>query len=87
MSYMCINFRLPPVIKLTVGEENGAVRKWSQDMRFLYESECMTALQCKSIAAELHQKVLTLAAKLSSTVRNNLADLELLEKEFQNLQK
>lgn len=84
---MCVHFRLPPVIRLTVGEENGAVRKWSQDMRFIYESECMTALQCKSIAAELNQKVLTLATKLSSSVRHCLADLESLEKEFQNLQK
>lgn len=53
----------------------------------LYEAECMTTLQCKSISAELTQKVLNLAARITSPIREVLIQWHTIEKEFANLKR
>lgn len=68
-------------------EENPSVRNWLENVRMLYEAECMTTLQCKSISAELTQKVLNLAARITSPIRAVLTQSHVIEKEFDNLKR
>lgn len=58
-----------------------------QEARQLYEPECMTTLQCKSISAELAEKVSHLAAVATSTLRELLNHIQMIEAEFDNLKK
>ncbi|XP_031358874.1 protein inscuteable homolog isoform X1 [Photinus pyralis] len=70
-------FRLTP--------EAPPVRKWLQETKYLYETECTATLQCKSIAAELNQKVALLATSLTSRLRKVLSDSETILSEFNNI--
>ncbi|KAK4881524.1 hypothetical protein RN001_004843 [Aquatica leii] len=71
--------------QFNVNSQPLSVQKWLQEARDLYEPECTTALQCKSIAAELNQKVALLAARLTTTLRKILADSEMILVEFNNI--
>lgn len=68
-------------------DETLSVRNWLKDARMLYEAECMTTLQCKSISAELTQKVLNLASRITSPIREVLIQTQIIEKEFDNLKR
>ncbi|KAF5286332.1 hypothetical protein FQA39_LY04230 [Lamprigera yunnana] len=70
---------------LNTNVEPPSVNKWLHEIKDLYEPECTTALQCKSIAAELNQKVALLAARLTTNLRNILSDSEIILTEFNNI--
>ncbi|KRT81992.1 hypothetical protein AMK59_6107 [Oryctes borbonicus] len=76
--------RVPPITIQNV-EDGTALKRWMQEARQLYESECMTTLQCKSISAELAEKVSHLAAVATSTLRELLNHIQMIETEFNNL--
>lgn len=59
---------------------------WLKTIRQTYDPECMTALQCKSIAAELQEKVNEIASTLTFQLRDILAQSHLIECEFSNIQ-
>lgn len=75
-------FRIP---SLNIDKEPASVQRWLQEVRNLYEPECMTALQCKSIAAELTQKVAFIATRMTAALRKILVDSELIITEFANV--
>ncbi|KAK5649552.1 hypothetical protein RI129_000581 [Pyrocoelia pectoralis] len=81
LSALQTNNRSPP--KLC--PEAPPVTRWLQETKDLYEPECTAALQCKSIAAELNQKVALLATKLTSSLRKVLSDSETILSEFDNI--
>ncbi|KAI4459900.1 inscuteable [Holotrichia oblita] len=78
------NERVPPITIQNV-EDGTALKRWMQEARQLYEPECMTTLQCKSISAELAEKVSHLAAVATSTLRELLNHIQMIEAEFDNL--
>lgn len=78
--------RVPPITIQDV-EDGTALKRWMQEARQLYESECMTTLQCKSILAELAEKVSHLAAVATSTLRELLSHIRMIEGEFENLKR
>lgn len=56
-------------------------------MRYNYEPECMTALQCKSIAGDLAERVNQLATVVTLTLRDIINYNEVIENEFENIKK
>lgn len=61
-----------------------AARKWLEEMHELYEPECMTTLQCKSLAGDLLQKTGYLASKITADLKQVLVDSEIIKREFDN---
>lgn len=51
----------------------------------MYDQECMTTLQCKSIAAELNQKVSTHAAVITTNIRSIISHSKCIEREYETL--
>ncbi|KAJ8960488.1 hypothetical protein NQ318_013772 [Aromia moschata] len=64
---------------------NKAVERWMDEARQNYEQECMTTLQCKSIAGELNQKVTHMAACATTIVRGILSHSRCIEMEYRSL--
>ncbi|XP_065169411.1 protein inscuteable homolog isoform X2 [Atheta coriaria] len=60
----------PQKLSLETIEERSALDCWIRQQKHNYEPECMTTLQCKSIAAELNTQVNNQAVKTSSVLRN-----------------
>lgn len=52
--------------------DDGAVKLWLQELKPKYDPECMISLQCKSIAAELNEKVAYMANTLTAKFREML---------------
>lgn len=75
--------RVPPLV--TNGDYPASVREWMKEMLDSYETECMTALQCKSIIGELMDKVNSMASVLTGTVRDLLGYSQMIEEEFVNI--
>ncbi|XP_018325698.1 protein inscuteable homolog [Agrilus planipennis] len=65
--------------------ENASVQKWLEEVREIYDPECMIMLQCKSVAGDLSQKVSHLANMLTCPLRKLLYMGENIEKEFDNI--
>lgn len=65
--------------------DNKCVKKWIEDIKEQYDQECMTTLQCKSIMADLNQKVSNLAALLTTTIRQIISHARCIEGEYENL--
>jgi hypothetical protein len=65
--------------------ENEAVQTWMNEIRHLYQQECMTTLQSKSIAGELNQKVAHMATYTTTNIKNILSRSECIEREYKNL--
>ena len=63
------------------------MKKWILECRMVYEPECMLLLQSKSIAADLSEKVSSLASVATSVLRNVMYHSHVLETEFDNLKK
>lgn len=79
-------FRVPPINPADELEtDNKAVQKWIQEIKFQSDQECMTTLQCKSIMADLYQKVSNLAALLTTTIRQIVLHARCIEREYENL--
>ncbi|XP_074034069.1 protein inscuteable homolog [Leptinotarsa decemlineata] len=78
--------RVPPIPTIDSSDvDNAAVEKWMKEARQTYEQECMTTLQCKSIAAELNQKVAHLATSFTASIRAVISHSRCIEMEYQNL--
>nr|XP_022908020.1 protein inscuteable homolog [Onthophagus taurus] len=75
------NERVPPL------HENleSSCKLWQDEIRYLYDAECMTTLQSKSIAADLNEKVSFLASVATCHLTNLLRDIKMIESEFENL--
>ncbi|XP_044259470.1 protein inscuteable homolog isoform X2 [Tribolium madens] len=65
--------------------DNDAVQTWMTEIKHHYEQECMTTLQSKSIAGELHQKVANMATYTISSIKKVLAHSECIQREYKNL--
>ncbi|XP_030747717.1 protein inscuteable homolog isoform X2 [Sitophilus oryzae] len=79
------NERVPPVHTDGVTVDNEAVLRWLQEARYSIEQECTTMLQCKSIAAELGEKVSHLAACATTILRGLLSEARCIEQDYRNL--
>ncbi|KAJ8982941.1 hypothetical protein NQ317_005256 [Molorchus minor] len=79
------NERVPPIEVNAVETENKAVQRWLDEAGQTYEQECMTTLQCKSIAGELNQKVSQLAACATTIIRGILSHSRCIEMEYRKL--
>nr|CAH7744602.1 unnamed protein product [Callosobruchus chinensis] len=77
--------RVPPIPVQPADVPNEAVKMWLNDARQSFEQECTTTLQCKSVTAELNQKVFHLAACCSTIVRAMLCDSRRIEMEYEKL--
>lgn len=77
--------RVPPTTNNS-DEDRTALDMWLKTIRQLYDSECMTTLQCKSIAAELQEKVNLVASKYTNKLREILTQSNFIEREFSNIQ-
>ncbi|KAG5869392.1 Protein inscuteable-like protein [Gonioctena quinquepunctata] len=77
--------RVPPIPTIESDVDNAAVEMWMKEARQHYEQECMTTLQCKSIAGELNQKVSHLAACSTATIRGIISHSRCIEMEYGNL--
>ncbi|CAH1980698.1 unnamed protein product [Acanthoscelides obtectus] len=77
--------RVPPIPVQPSEVSNEAVKMWLNDARQSFEQECTTTLQCKSVTAELNQKVYHLAACCSTIVRAMLCDARRIEIEYEKL--
>ncbi|KAJ8930514.1 hypothetical protein NQ314_016676 [Rhamnusium bicolor] len=84
---ICFSYisRVPPIHTNGIEVDNKAVQRWLDEARQIYEQECMTTLQCKSIAGELNQKVIHLAACSTTIIRGLLSHSRCIEMEYQNL--
>ncbi|XP_017783629.1 PREDICTED: protein inscuteable homolog [Nicrophorus vespilloides] len=78
------NERVPPTTVESV-EEGTALKKWMDDMRRMYEPECMITLQTKSIAGDLADRVSQIASNLTYPLRQLIHYNGLVEKEFDSL--
>lgn len=78
-------FRVPPT-SVNNDEDKTALDMWLQTIRHVYDAECMTTLQCKSIALELAEKVDLIASKLIITLRAIIQHARLIEQEFTNIE-
>lgn len=78
---MFICFRVPPVSIDTV-EQHKAMQHWLEETRLLYEAECTTALQTKSIFAELQEKVNGMASTLTFSLRDLLHKSTIIHRQF-----
>lgn len=58
---------------------------WLNEVDQLYEPECMTTLQCKSIANDLARQVAEMAENLTNPIRNMLAHSRIIIKEFNKI--
>ncbi|KAJ3664634.1 hypothetical protein Zmor_000187 [Zophobas morio] len=74
-----LHHRSPELLK------NDAVQKWMHEIRHQYDQECMTTLQAKSIAADLHQKVANMATYTTTNIKNIISHSECLQEEFKTL--
>lgn len=76
-------------VRDTVVEENWplCVNYWLKELVGVYDPECMSTLQCKSIIGELMEKVNHLASDITGTVRDLLGYFKLVEEEFGNIKK
>lgn len=79
-----MSYRVPPTT-VNSDEDRTALDLWLKTIRQIYEPECMTTLQCKSIAAELLDKVNEMASKLTINLREILCQSNMIECEFNNL--
>lgn len=75
---------MPPV-HTHLGDVNGAVQMWMDQIRHNYEQECMTTLQCKSIVADLNSKVQQMAAEMVVEIRDVLGKSKAIVGEYLNL--
>ncbi|XP_023311619.1 protein inscuteable homolog [Anoplophora glabripennis] len=85
---LCLKYhqeRVPPIPSNGIDVDNKAVQRWMDEARQNYEQECMTTLQCKSIAGELNQKVSHLASCLTTTLRGILSHARCIEMEYKKL--
>ncbi|KAF7273345.1 spindle orientation adaptor protein inscuteable isoform X2 [Rhynchophorus ferrugineus] len=79
------NQRVPPIHTDGVTIDNKAVLWWLEEAKLSIEQECMTMLQCKSIAAELSQKVNHFAACSTNMLRGLLSHARCIEMDYKNL--
>lgn len=61
------------------------VQTWMTEIKHHYEQECMTTLQAKSIAGELHQKVANIATDTTASIKDILTHSECIKLEYKNL--
>lgn len=64
-----------------------ALDLWLKTIRQMYDPECMTALQCKSIAGDLQEKVNLIALQYTDKLREIIGQSRLIEREVINLHK
>ncbi|CAG9766692.1 unnamed protein product [Ceutorhynchus assimilis] len=77
--------RVPPIHTDGITVDNKAVMRWLEEARLSIEQECTTMLQCKSIAAELSQRVSHLAACGTTILRGLLSHSRCIEMDYKNL--
>ncbi|XP_066142000.1 protein inscuteable homolog isoform X1 [Euwallacea fornicatus] len=77
--------RVPPIPTDGTNINNSAVLRWLEEARESLEQECTTTLQCKSIAAELAQKVSHLAACSTTILRGLLSHCRCIEMDYKHL--
>uniref|UniRef100_A0AAR5PQT4 Protein inscuteable homologue C-terminal domain-containing protein n=3 Tax=Dendroctonus ponderosae TaxID=77166 RepID=A0AAR5PQT4_DENPD len=77
--------RVPPIPTDGVTVDNKAVLRWLEDARLSLEQECTISLQCKSISAELNQKVSHLAACATTILRGLLSHSRCIEMDYRSL--
>lgn len=68
-----------------ISTDNRSVQKWLEEIKYMYEQECMTTLQSKSIAAELNHKVSNFASSITAKIRNIVYSSRCIEREYENL--
>ncbi|KAJ8921521.1 hypothetical protein NQ315_003139 [Exocentrus adspersus] len=77
--------RIPPIPSNGTEVDNKAVQMWLDEARLNYEQECMTTLQCKSIAGELNLKVTHLASLHTATLRAIVSHARCIDMEYRKL--
>ncbi|KAK9884619.1 hypothetical protein WA026_007459 [Henosepilachna vigintioctopunctata] len=76
--------RVPPT-HIEDETDDKAVVLWFHESRYRYDPECMISLQCKSIAAELNEKVSFLANSLTNKLKEILLHSNHIEAEWQKI--
>ncbi|KAJ9586996.1 hypothetical protein L9F63_019414, partial [Diploptera punctata] len=70
---------------LGLGKKNDPVEQWLGELASLYEPECMTTLQSKSLAVDLSHQVAVMAATATDTVRVLQESTKIISTEFAKL--
>ncbi|PNF38495.1 hypothetical protein B7P43_G03959 [Cryptotermes secundus] len=69
----------------STGPERNPVQRWLGELATLYEPECMTTLQSKSLAVDLKHQVAMMAAAATNTVKMLQEGTRLISTEFAKL--
>lgn len=66
-------------------EKDPPVRQWFEELKTLYEPECMTTLQSKSLTADLNRQVTVMTAITTEAVRSLQHRTKIISSEFTKL--